>query len=80
MMLKVTFYLLGLTKCRIICRKKMFPFPTMLLLYLFFGLQELIKVIRFNYVITFSFFYENAQNLGRSEDGKKKKKGDGLMD
>ena len=36
--------------------KKMFPFPTMLLLYLFFGLQELIKVKRFNYVITFSFF------------------------
>ena len=34
----------------------MFPFPTMLLLYLFFGLQELIKVKRFNYVITFSFF------------------------
>ena len=53
----------------------MFPFPTMLLLYFFFGLKELIKVKRFNYVITFSFFFENAQNLGWSEDGKRKKKG-----
>ena len=35
---------------------------------------------RFNYVITFSFFFENAQTLGRSEDSKRKKKGDGLMD
>ena len=26
------------------------------------------------------FFFENGQNLGQSEDGKRKKKGDGLMD
>lgn len=58
----------------------MFPFSTMLLLYLFFGLKKLIKVKRFNYVITFSFLFENGQNLGQSEDGKRKKKGDGLMD
>ena len=50
----------------------MFPFPTMLLLYLFFGLKESIKVKRFNYVITFSFY--------RRETVKGKKKGDGLID
>ena len=33
----------------------------------------------FNYVVTFFFFFENAKNLGRSDDAKRgKKKEDGL--
>ena len=30
-----------------------------------------------NYVVT--FFFENAKNLGRSDDGKRRKKEDGLI-
>ena len=32
----------------------------------------------FNYVVTFVFFFENAKNLGRSDDTKRRKKEDGL--
>ena len=33
----------------------------------------------FNYVVTSSsFFFENAKNLGRSDDAKRRKKEDGL--
>ena len=32
----------------------------------------------YNYVATFFFFFENAKNLGRSDDGKRRKKEDGL--
>ena len=42
-MLKVTFYLLGLTKCRIICCKKNVPFSHYAVIILIFGLQELIN-------------------------------------
>ena len=31
-----------------------------------------------NYVITFFFLFENGKNLGRSDDGKWRKKEDGL--
>ena len=53
----------------------MFAFPTMLLLYLFFGLQELIKVKRFNYVITFSFFLKMPKIWVGRRTVKRKKKG-----
>ena len=32
-----------------------------------------------NYVVTVFFYLEKAKNLGRSEDGKRRKKEDGLM-
>lgn len=47
----------------------------MLLLYLFFGLQELIKVKRFNYVITFSFFLKMPKIWVGQRTVKRKKKG-----
>ena len=53
----------------------MFPFPTMLLLYLFFGLKELIKVKSFNYVITFSFFLKMPKIWVSQKTVKGKKKG-----
>ena len=47
----------------------------MLLLYLFFGLKKLIKVKRFNYVITFSFFLKMAKIWVGRKTVKGKKKG-----
>ena len=47
----------------------------MLLLYLFFGLKKLIKVKRFNYVITFSFFLKMAKIWVSRKTVKGKKKG-----
>ena len=32
-----------------------------------------------NYIVSFFFFFENAKNLGRSDDGKQKKKEDDQM-
>ena len=40
MMLKVTFYLLGLTKCRIICCKKNVPFSHYAVIILFWGIKR----------------------------------------
>ena len=45
---------------------------SLLLLCLFFRLKELFQVK--NGVTTFFFFFENAKNLGRSDDGKRRKK------
>ena len=77
--LKVNFHIIGLTKCTICC-KKMFLFFSILLLWLFF--RQIKRIIQsekwFNYVINFFVFFENAKNLGRLEDAKRRKKGDGL--
>ena len=56
----------------------LFLFFSMLLLCSFFRLKELFQVK--NSVITslLFFFFENAKNLGRSDDGKRRKKEDGL--
>ena len=51
----------------------LFLFFSMLLLCSFFRLKELFKV---KYDVTTSllfFFFENATNLGRSDDGKRRK-------
>ena len=50
----------------------LFLFFSMLLLCSFFRLKELFQVK--NGVTTFFFFFENAKNLGRSDDGKRRKK------
>ena len=46
---------------------------SLLLLCSFFRLKELFQAKKpFNYVVT--FFFENAKNLGRSDDAKRRKK------
>ena len=50
----------------------------MLLLCSFFRLKELFQV-KNGVTTSLLFFFENAKNLGRSDDGKGKKKEDGLM-
>ena len=57
----------------------LFLFFSMLLLCSFFRLKELFQV-KNGITTSILVFFENAQNLGQSEDGKRKKKGDGLMD
>ena len=60
---------------------KMFMFLfllfSVLLLCSLFRLKELFQKWC-NYVVT--FFWENAKNLGRSDDAKREKKEDGLLD
>ena len=70
MTLKVNIHIFGLTKCTIYC-KKMFLFSPMLLPRSFFRLNELYQVK--NGLTTF-FFFENAKNLGWSDDAKRRKK------
>ena len=55
----------------------LFLFFSILLLCSFLRLKELSSEKWFNYVVTF-FFFENAKNLGRSDDAKRRKKEDGL--
>ena len=58
---------------------KMFLFLFMLLLCSFFILKELFEVKNgLNTSLLFLFFLENAKNLGRSDDAKRRKKEDGL--
>ena len=58
---------------------KMFLFLSMLLLCSFFILKELFEVKNgFTASLLFFFFLENAKNLGRSDDAKRRKKEDGL--
>ena len=52
----------------------LFLFFSMLLLRSFFRIKEL-KKKWLNYVVTFFFFLENAKDLGRSDDGKRRKGG-----
>jgi len=55
------------------------PFFSMLLLCSFFGLKELFKVNN-GLTTSLTFFFENAKNLGRSDDAKRRKKEDGLKE
>ena len=73
MTLKVNIYIFGLTKCTICCLK-LFLFslhcPTLI-----FQIKRIISSEKwFNYVVTSFFFFENAKNLGRSDDTKRRKK------
>ena len=55
-------------------------FFSILLLWSFFRLKELFQVKNDSTTsFLFSFFFDNAKNLGRSEDAKRRKKKDGLM-
>ena len=54
----------------------LFLFFSMLLLCSFFRLKELFQV-KNGVTTSFLYFYENAKNLGRSDDGKRRKKDDG---
>ena len=56
---------------------KMFLFLSMLLLCSFFILKELFEV-KNGLTASLLFFLENAKNLGRSDDAKRRKKEDGL--
>ena len=51
----------------------LFLFFSMLLLCSFFRLKELFQV-KNGVTTSLLFFFENAKNLGRSDDGKRKKK------
>ena len=55
--------------------QKNVPFSHYAVIYLFFGLKELIKVKRFNYVITFSFFLKMPKIWVSQKTVKGKKKG-----
>ena len=50
----------------------------MLLLYSVFRLKELFQV-KNGLTTLLLFFFENARNLGQSDDGKRTKKEDGLI-
>ena len=52
---------------------------SMLLLCSFFRLKELFQV-KNGLTTSFLFFFENAKNLGQSDDAKRRKKEDGLKD
>ena len=54
-----------------------FLFFSMLLLYTFFRLKELFQV-KNGVTTSLLFFFQNAKNLGQSDDGKRRKKEDGL--
>ena len=57
----------------------LFLFLSMLLLCSFFILKELFEVKNgLTTSLFFFFFLENAKNLGRSDDAKRRKKEDGL--
>ena len=75
--LKVNIYIFGLTKWSIYYEKYMFMFLflffSMLLLCSFFRLKELFQV-KNGVTTSLLFFFENAKNLGRSDDGKRRKK------
>ena len=51
----------------------LFLFFSMLLLCSFFRLKELFQV-KNGITTSLLFFFENAQNLGRSDDGKRREK------
>ena len=59
----------------------LFLFFSVLLLCSFFRLKELFQVkkgVTTSFLFFVLFFFENAKNLGRSDDGKRRKKEDGL--
>ena len=59
----------------------LFLFFSILLLCSFFRLKELFQVKNdlTTSLLFFSFFFQNAKNLGRSDDAKRRKKEDGLI-
>ena len=76
MMLKVNIHIFGLPKCTIFCEKCSCFVPVFLYAatVLIFEIKRIISSEKWcNYVVTF-FCFENAKYLGRSGDGKKKKK------
>ena len=81
MTLKVNIHIFGLTEPTIYCKKmflSLFLFFSMLLLCSFFRLKEFFQVKNgFTTSLLFCCF-ENAKNLGRSDDDKRRKKVDGL--
>ena len=81
MALKVNIHIFGLTEPTIYCKKmflSLFMFFSMLLLCSFFRLKEFFQVKNgFTTSLLFCCF-ENAKNLGRSDDDKRRKKVDGL--
>ena len=59
----------------------LFLFFSMLLLCSFFRLKELFQVKNgVTTSLSYFFFFENAKNLDRSDDGKRRKKNDGLSE
>ena len=82
MTLKVKIYLFRLTKCTIYSKKNVPVFvPAHWFLYavtmLIFQIKRIISSEKwFNYVVT--FFFGNSKNVGRSDDAKRRKRGDGL--
>ena len=74
-MLKVNIHIFGLTKCTIVKNVHVFvPVFLYAVTILVFQIKRIISSKKWcNYIITF-FFFENAKNLGRSDDGKGRKK------
>ena len=76
--LKVNFHIIGLTKCTICCKK-----CSCFSLYSYYGhfsdrLKELF-LVKNGLTMSLRFFFENAKNLGRSDDAKwRNKREDGL--
>ena len=73
-----TEYVFGLIKCTIYCKKNI-PVFVPVFLYavtmLIFHIKRIISSEKwFNYVVTLFFFFDNAKNLGRSDDAKRRKK------
>ena len=74
--LKVNIHIFGLTKCTIYCEKCSCFVPVFLYAatVLIFEVKRIISSEKWcNYVVTF-FCFENAKYLGRSDDGKRRKK------
>ena len=74
-MLKVNIHIFGLTKCTIYCKNAPVFVPVFLyaVTMLIFQIKRIISSEKwFNYVVT--FFFENAKNLGRSDDAKRRRK------
>ena len=70
-MLKVNIHIFGLTKCTIYCKNA--PVFLYAVTMLIFQIKRIISREKwFNYVVT--FFFENAKNLGRSDDAKRRRK------
>ena len=78
-MLKVNIHIFGLTNAQFTVKNVHVFVPVFLyaVTMLIFQIKRIISSEKwFNYVVT--FFFENAKNLGRSDDAKRRKKEDGL--
>ena len=81
MTLKVNIHIFGLTKCTIYCEKCSCFCPCFSLCCYYAHFSDWKKKFQVKNSVTTSllFFLKNAKNLGRSDDGKRWKKEDGLM-